>query len=61
MRLVDLLWYLPLAVAVSLVLGASGREGAKAIAKASAQALLTLTCVLAGVGLVIRLVVILLT
>ncbi len=61
MRLVDLLWYLPLALAVALVLGASGRDGPKAIAKGTVHAFFTLTVVLGGVGVVIRLLVILLT
>ncbi len=59
MSLTDLLWYLPLALAVSLVMGASGRHGAGEIAGASARAFLTLFAVVAGVGLAIRLVVVL--
>jgi hypothetical protein len=56
--LLDLAWYLPLAVAVSLVLGASGRDGVRAVARAAAHTFVTLGCVVGGVGLVIRLVVV---
>jgi hypothetical protein len=57
----DLGWYLPLALAVSLVLGASGRDGVRAIARAATSTFVTLACVVGGVGLVIRLVVVLFT
>jgi hypothetical protein len=59
--LAELAWYLPLAVAVSLVLGASGRDGARAVAKAATSTFVTLACVVGGVGLVIRLVVVFFT
>ncbi len=58
MTLADLLWYLPLAVAVSLVMGASGRHRAGEIARASLRTFVTLFAVVAGVGAVIRLVVV---
>ena len=61
MTLLDLAWYAPLAIAVSLVLGASGRDGARAIARAAAQTFVTLLCVVGGVGLLIRLVVVFFT
>jgi hypothetical protein len=59
--LADLAWYVPLAVAVSLVLGASGRDGVRTVAKATASTFVTLACVVGGVGLVIRLVVVFFT
>jgi hypothetical protein len=58
MRLVDLLWYLPLAVAISVVMGASGRHGPREIAVAAARTFRTLFLVVAGVAVAIRLLVI---
>jgi len=55
----DLLWYVPLAMAVALVVGAAGRFDARSSVRGATKAFITLTAVVAGVGLAIRLVVLL--
>jgi hypothetical protein len=55
----DLLWFFPLAAAVGLVVGASGRSDPRAIARGAVRTFVTLAAVVAGVGLTIRLLVIL--
>jgi hypothetical protein len=56
----DLLWYLPIALAASLVVGAAGREGPREVVRGAAHAFWTLLLVVGGVGLVIRGLVVLL-
>jgi hypothetical protein len=56
--LTDLLWFFPLAAAVALVVGAAGRETVRAVARGAVRTFVTLTAVVAGVGLAIRLLVI---
>jgi hypothetical protein len=58
--LADLLWYFPIAIAVALVVGAAGRDRPRQIVAGAAHALWTLTLVVGGVGLVIRVLVALL-
>lgn len=55
MRLVDVLYILPLLAAISIAMGAVGRREVGAISKASFQSFVTLVGVLAGVSLVVRL------
>src|SRR5262249_50465473 len=56
----DLLWYVPLAVAVALVVGAAGRFDVRSSVRGATKAFVTLTAVVLGVGLAIRLLVLLL-
>ena len=58
MRLIDLLWYLPLAIAISVVMGASGRHHRGEIARAAGKTFVTLLLVVGGVAVAIRLLVI---
>ena len=58
MRLDEIALLLPLAAAISLVMGAAGRRGARAIVRACGKTFTTLVMVVGGVGLVIRLLVI---
>jgi len=58
MRLVELLWFFPLAIAIALVVGAVGRREPRAILRAAGRTLWTLVAVVAGVGLFIRLLVV---
>ena len=58
MRLLDLLWFFPLAIAIAFVVGAVGRREPRDILRASARTLWTLVAVVAGVGLFIRLLVV---
>ena len=57
MRLDEIALFFPLAAAISLVMGAAGRSGLKAIARAAGRTFTTLVMVVGGVGLVIRLLV----
>lgn len=57
MRLVDVLYIVPLLVAISVAMGAVGRREPGAIARASLQSFVTLVGVLAGVSIVVRLLV----
>jgi hypothetical protein len=59
MRLEDLLWYFPIGVATALAVGASGRHTPRDVLRGSLRAFGTLTAVVAGVGLAIRLLVVL--
>jgi hypothetical protein len=59
-RLDELLWFFPLAAAIALVVGAAGQEGARAIARSSVKQFGTLILVVGGVGLAIRVLVVLL-
>jgi hypothetical protein len=56
--LADLLWYLPLAVAISLVMGAASRRLLGDILRASLRTFATLVLVVAAVGAAIRMVVV---
>ncbi len=58
MRLVELLWFFPLAVAIACVVGAVGRREPREIVHAAGRTLWTLVAVVAGVGLLIRLLVV---
>jgi hypothetical protein len=56
-RFLDLLWFFPLALAVSIVLGAAGRRGAREILEAAGQTFRTLVIVVGGVAITIRLLI----
>jgi hypothetical protein len=56
----DLLWYFPIAIAAALVVGASGRHTPREVVRGAAHAFWTLLLVVGGVGLVIRMLVVLL-
>jgi hypothetical protein len=58
--LVDLLWYLPIAVATALAVGAAGRDGVREGVRGSVRAFWTLLLVVGGVGIAIRALVLLL-
>jgi len=58
-RLVDLLLYVPLTLAVACVMGACGRREPRDIARATARTFGTLFLVVGSVGLAIRLLVLL--
>jgi hypothetical protein len=56
-RFIDLLWFFPLAFAVSVVLGAAGRRRPREILEAAGQTFRTLVVVVGGVALTIRLLI----
>ena len=58
MRWTDLLWFFPLGLVVSLVVGAVGRRDPREVAVASLHTFWTLVCILGGVMLTIRLLVV---
>jgi hypothetical protein len=60
MTFLDLVWYFPLAIAAALVVGASGRDRPKEVVRGAVHAFWTLLLVVGGVGLTIRLLVVLL-
>ena len=57
MRLLDLLWFFPLALSVSIVLGAAGRRRPREILEAAGQTFRTLVVVVGGVAVTIRLII----
>ena len=57
MRLIDVLFVLPLLVAISVAMGAVGRRDAGSIVRASVQSFATLVGVLVGVSLAVRLLI----
>lgn len=59
MSLVDLLWYLPLMLAIAIVLGASGRRGVRTIARSVWGTFLALSLGVLAVGLVVHVVAVL--
>ena len=58
MTWIELLWFFPLGISISLVLGAVGRREPRDILVASAHTFWTLLCVVGGVAIVIRLLVV---
>jgi hypothetical protein len=52
--LTELLWVIPLALAIALAMGASGRDTTREVIRASAHTLWTLVLVVGGVAVVIR-------
>ena len=52
----DLLWLPPLMIAISIVIGASGRQGARTIVRAVWSTLVALTLGVLAVGVAIHLV-----
>ena len=56
MRWLDLLWLLPVMVAVSIVLGTAGRNGARVIARSIWSTFVALTLGVVAVGVAIHLV-----
>ena len=57
MRLDEIALFLPLAIAIALVMGAAGRREPREIVRAAGRTLTTLVMVVGGVGLVIRLLI----
>ena len=56
MRWLDLLWLLPVMVAVSIVLGTAGRNGARVIARSIWSTFVALTLGVVAVGIAIHLI-----
>ena len=56
MRWIDLIWLLPVMLAVAVVLGATGRDGVRAIGRSIWHTLILLTIGVIAVGLVIHIV-----
>jgi hypothetical protein len=52
--LAELLWVMPLALAIALAMGASGRDTPREVLRASTHTLWTLVLVVGGVAVVIR-------
>ena len=61
MRLVDLLWYFPVAIAAALAIGASGRDRPREILRGAVRTFWTLLAVVGGTGVVIRVLVVVFT
>ena len=55
--LIQIVLFFPLAIAISLVMGAVGRNSSRDIVRACGRTFTTLLMVVGGVGLVIRLLV----
>ena len=56
MRWIDLIWLPPVMLAVSIVLGAAGRNGFKVIARSILQTFVALTIGVIAVGVAIHLI-----
>lgn len=58
MRLIDLLYVVPLLITISIAMGAVGRRDPGEISRASVQSFTTLVSVLIGVAVVVRLLIV---